>query len=407
MRLLFILPAICSVLIVSDVSGQQIKSASPKIVTEGSLFYGHVRGNLQASYKVFFNPSKLRIANTQMRKGKVAIQNITIQDCSSPSTPTYLDNGKRFVFLKENVRHPFIKMGKHKSNEIMYEYLPDTLTINGFKCKKALLKLADDSKNEVAEVWFTPEYKIDPSCFEYLFEGLNGLPVKITSKDDAGLSFGADVTSEYTLEKLSAKLTQPIDFIEGKEKYETIEEAQKFQVALEMMGMSGSQGGNLGITFKKEMTSADSSTKVTLTSYNPFKIGKKLPDFQGKSIDGSKVNFSNFKGKALVLNFWFIGCAPCVKEMPILDQVSESYNNRNVAFVSMTYDKIEEVTRFLQKHPFKFQHVIDAREAINKYGVSSYPLTVITDKNGIVRFVKAEEFKDAEELKNEIEFVLK
>ncbi len=407
MRSLFILAALAILLMVNTTSGQQLKQANPKIVTEGSLFYHQVRATLQSSYKIYFNPSTLRISNTQIRKGKVAIQNITIQDCNSPSTPTYIDNGTRFVFLKENVRHPFIKIGKYKSSEVVYEYLPDTLTISGFKCKKALLKSATDSKNQIAEIWFTSEYKIDPSCFEYLFKGLNGLPVKVTYQGEAGLSFGGDITSEYVLEKFSTKLTQLINVIEGIEKYETVEEAQKFQVVVELLGMSTSEPDKKGISFKQEVSSKDSSTKVTLTRYNPFSIGKKLPEFKGRMLDGSKVNLSNFKGKALVLNFWFIGCAPCVKEMPILNQVSESYHNRDVAFVSLTSDKAEEVTRFLQKHPFKFQQVTDAREAINKYGVNSYPLTVITDRDGIVRFVKAEEFKDAEELKNQIELVLK
>jgi thiol-disulfide isomerase/thioredoxin len=44
--------------------------------------------------------------------------------------------------------------------------------------------------------------------------------------------------------------------------------------------------------------------------------GTIAPDFALRSLDGSTVKLSDFRGKAVILNFWATWCAPCRDEIP-------------------------------------------------------------------------------------------
>ena len=50
--------------------------------------------------------------------------------------------------------------------------------------------------------------------------------------------------------------------------------------------------------------------------------GGKASDFTLKDLNGANVSLSDFLGKKVILvSFWATWCAPCLKEMPHLDQL--------------------------------------------------------------------------------------
>ena len=52
---------------------------------------------------------------------------------------------------------------------------------------------------------------------------------------------------------------------------------------------------------------------------------KVAPDFTLQSIDGKTVRLSDFRGKAVLLNFWATYCAPCKIEMPWFVELQKQY----------------------------------------------------------------------------------
>ena len=101
-------------------------------------------------------------------------------------------------------------------------------------------------------------------------------------------------------------------------------------------------------------------------------------------IDGSVKSFSDFKGKLLVINFWYINCGPCIVEMPYLNDLVNKYQNEDVQFLALSFDTVLDIKSFLQKTDFIYEHGSISRSLMYDFTPVS-PGHFIVDKDGIIR----------------------
>ncbi|EGV44100.1 TlpA family protein disulfide reductase [Bizionia argentinensis JUB59] len=128
---------------------------------------------------------------------------------------------------------------------------------------------------------------------------------------------------------------------------------------------------------------------------------KEFPKFDLSTLSDKNFNSEKLKGKPTMINFWFTRCAPCIDEMPVLNKIKEKYKE-DFNFIAITYEKKEDVEKFLEKHPFDFEHLINAKDFTDQLGVQAYPMNLFLDKNGVLKYVKGGipyESKEGEELK--------
>ena len=85
---------------------------------------------------------------------------------------------------------------------------------------------------------------------------------------------------------------------------------------------------------------------------HPRQLGKPAPDFT--VVDGSRsVQLSSYRGKVVVLNFWATWCAPCIEEIPSLNQLQRQMPQLVVLGVSVDQDE-EAYRQFLSEHRINF-----------------------------------------------------
>ncbi len=72
------------------------------------------------------------------------------------------------------------------------------------------------------------------------------------------------------------------------------------------------------------------------------KNGMVAPPFKYVNTFGDSVALSDFKGKYVVLDIWATWCAPCIAEVPFLDELKNNFRNDNVVFVSISMDEERE-----------------------------------------------------------------
>jgi thiol-disulfide isomerase/thioredoxin len=117
-------------------------------------------------------------------------------------------------------------------------------------------------------------------------------------------------------------------------------------------------------------------------------VGKSAKPFSVKDMNGNTYSLVDLKGKVVVLNFWFVECAPCIKEMPELNNLVKKYKTKNVVFLAIANSEKAKIEKFLKKRSFEYSIV--PKDATNKvledYYIHAYPTNMIIDKNSNVNF---------------------
>ena len=96
----------------------------------------------------------------------------------------------------------------------------------------------------------------------------------------------------------------------------------------------------------------------------------------------------DFKGKAIVLNFWASWCAPCQEELPLLEGAWKRMQaqGKDVVFVGIDYQESNSTaTGFLQQNGVTYPAVLDASGSVaSRYGITSLPDTFFINRDGTV-----------------------
>ena len=138
-------------------------------------------------------------------------------------------------------------------------------------------------------------------------------------------------------------------------------------------------------------------------------VDQEAPDFNVTDIYGNSFTLDQLSGKVVVMNFWFVACPPCIKEIPELNELVNSYsNNSDVVFLAFAKDTEDLLGKFLAHTAFDYAIIPNSKDIAKRYDINEYPTHVIIDKNGMVRF-SSTGFKEESinELKSKINNYLK
>ena len=129
---------------------------------------------------------------------------------------------------------------------------------------------------------------------------------------------------------------------------------------------------------------------------NPLQ-NKQAPAFTLKDTSGKKVSLSDYKGKAVVLDFWATWCAPCKVEIPWLTKLHDQYASQGLVVLGISEDDLDlddkaalfkqkrEIAESAGKLGINYPVLIDDAKVAEPYGgVDALPTTFYVDRNGKV-----------------------
>ena len=112
-------------------------------------------------------------------------------------------------------------------------------------------------------------------------------------------------------------------------------------------------------------------------------VGFEMPNVTVTRLDSSAIDLNALRGKPVVINWWQTTCAPCIAEMPELNELVEKYADRDVEFLAIANNEMAELTPFLKKHPFTYDIAVANDEVVHTFG-QAYPRHVIVSSEGKV-----------------------
>ena len=134
-----------------------------------------------------------------------------------------------------------------------------------------------------------------------------------------------------------------------------------------------------------QVTAPSETPAVEAPSSEGSGLPAKLPDVSMPDIAGQTRSITSWTGKSMIVNFWATWCAPCRREIPLLNQIQQQQAAQGFQVIGVAVDARDEVTEYAEANPIGYPVLIGEEggiEAATKLGQGSLglPFTAFTDQ---------------------------
>jgi len=118
-------------------------------------------------------------------------------------------------------------------------------------------------------------------------------------------------------------------------------------------------------------------------------MGQAAPDFALHAAAGENVRLSEHRGEVIVVSFWSSRCTPCRSQLTSLNRSYQTYRSAGLQVYGVGVDDDPAQSReFAHSAQVGFAMLLDpAKGVARSYEVDELPMTVLIDRNGLIRYV--------------------
>lgn len=111
----------------------------------------------------------------------------------------------------------------------------------------------------------------------------------------------------------------------------------------------------------------------------------KAPGFALRSLDGKTVDFSQFQGKVVLVDFWASWCRPCRMSIPDLNSLYQKYSPKGFEVVGISLDKggTSRVQDFAKEIGISYTVVMGSPEIAKRWNTGpAIPVAFLVNRDG-------------------------
>jgi cytochrome c biogenesis protein CcmG/thiol:disulfide interchange protein DsbE len=120
------------------------------------------------------------------------------------------------------------------------------------------------------------------------------------------------------------------------------------------------------------------------------------PGFTLPALSGGDVRLEDYRGKVVLLNFWYTGCEPCREETPALQAAYSKLSGQGLEIVGVNVRQNErggtdgdaDIAKFVDNYKVTYPIALDPDNRVNRdYQVYVLPTSVMIDQRGQIRYL--------------------
>ena len=112
--------------------------------------------------------------------------------------------------------------------------------------------------------------------------------------------------------------------------------------------------------------STESNNQDTETTVTQVKVSERnlLGEFELIDLNNVMTHSSKWNGQYKLINFWATWCAPCRREIPLLNNTQKEYQDMSVQIIGIAVDVLDDVIAYSEETPFEYPVLVGEEEAI-------------------------------------------
>jgi len=118
-----------------------------------------------------------------------------------------------------------------------------------------------------------------------------------------------------------------------------------------------------------------------------LRSGQLAPDFEFSAFDGRRLKLSDYRGRAVILNFWASWCGPCRAEMPDMEAILHRFADQGLIIVGVNNGEgLKPAARFLDNLGVEFSaFAFDPNQDIaQRFSIRGMPTSYFIDSEGLI-----------------------
>lgn len=127
---------------------------------------------------------------------------------------------------------------------------------------------------------------------------------------------------------------------------------------------------------------------LLISDLKTLEKGSIVPDVTMYNFQGDEVKLSDYKGKVVILDFWYLSCYPCLQAMPHLNTLYQNYTSKGLVVLGINSKdnplRKEKILNYLYRNDIKYPTLLASEAIDNIFLVKSYPTLYVIGADGKV-----------------------